>query len=367
MIVFQGVTELKEKNIGIDILRIVAMYMIIILHLLGNGGVLSHFPIGSLNYYLIWVLEITCYCAVNCYAIVSGYVGCSGKVRLSRLAYLYLQAMFYLALTAIVFRLLGVGNFGISSFVQILFPFTVKQYWYFTAYFCLFIFMPLLNLVTEKINKKQFRWIIISLFVLFSIMPMIFNRDLFYTGNGYSPVWLAYMYLVGVYIKKYNVRLQKKWMAIGYFLCVLLTYLLKLAIENVTLHIWGVVRGELLFINYTSPFMVLAAVCLVVLFSQICKEKKRIAVKLGEIGKFTFGVYLIHTAPSIWNLYSNRIGDMLVYNPYINVLLIVAAAIVIFVVCVFVDYLRKRLFQLLRVDEFCRKADCVFEKNVGNW
>ena len=64
--------KMKKRNYGIDLLRLVAMYMIVILHVLGNGGVLE--ATNGLKNSLAWFMEIGSYCAVNCYAIISGYV-----------------------------------------------------------------------------------------------------------------------------------------------------------------------------------------------------------------------------------------------------------------------------------------------------
>lgn len=64
----------KERNYGIDMLRIVAMFMVIILHILGRGGILDSVKTFSPNYYIGWFMEIASFGAVNCYAIISGYV-----------------------------------------------------------------------------------------------------------------------------------------------------------------------------------------------------------------------------------------------------------------------------------------------------
>ena len=42
----------KERNIGIDLLRIIAIYMIEILHVLGQGGILLNCKKFSLSFYL---------------------------------------------------------------------------------------------------------------------------------------------------------------------------------------------------------------------------------------------------------------------------------------------------------------------------
>ena len=64
----------SKRNYGIDLLRMVAMYMVIILHVMYQGGILGNLS-GNTEYAVSWFIETVAYCAVDCYAIVSGYVG----------------------------------------------------------------------------------------------------------------------------------------------------------------------------------------------------------------------------------------------------------------------------------------------------
>ena len=71
----------KERNLGIDLLRIISMLMIVVLHVLKKGGILENAEVNSAHYYVAWVLEALCIGAVNCYALISGYVGVNSKIK----------------------------------------------------------------------------------------------------------------------------------------------------------------------------------------------------------------------------------------------------------------------------------------------
>lgn len=73
------------RNYGIDLLRIVAMMMIPLLHVLGHGGILGTLTPLETHYEIAWFLEIACYCAVNVYALISGYVGYGRKQKYANL------------------------------------------------------------------------------------------------------------------------------------------------------------------------------------------------------------------------------------------------------------------------------------------
>lgn len=63
---------MSTRNYGIEILRIIAMLMIVLLHVV--GGSLQYAESGSNKYYILWFFEIMSYCAVNCFGIITGYI-----------------------------------------------------------------------------------------------------------------------------------------------------------------------------------------------------------------------------------------------------------------------------------------------------
>ena len=61
-------------NAGIDFLRIFAMFMIVVTHVLGKGGIRSTVKENfDLYYFVTWGIQVSAYSAVNCYALISGY------------------------------------------------------------------------------------------------------------------------------------------------------------------------------------------------------------------------------------------------------------------------------------------------------
>ncbi|MBR6668219.1 MAG: acyltransferase family protein [Clostridia bacterium] len=66
---------MKKRNEGIDLLRCLAMLMVVVLHVLNHGGILESSARGMPVYNAAWLLRAAGTCAVNCYALISGYVG----------------------------------------------------------------------------------------------------------------------------------------------------------------------------------------------------------------------------------------------------------------------------------------------------
>ena len=142
-------SSMEERNYGIDLLRIVSMMMVVLLHVLGQGG---SDPL-TVKSETAWLLEIGAYSAVNIYAMISGYVGYGRKYKYSGLVYLYFQVLFYTVPTTIIFYIYRPELVNLKGKRELLFPFAYNTYWYFTAYFCLAFFIPFLNMMLERLDR----------------------------------------------------------------------------------------------------------------------------------------------------------------------------------------------------------------------
>ena len=193
---------MNEKNYGIDALRILSMFMVTILHVLTQGGILNASGRFTSQYEVVWLLQTMAFCAVNVYALISGYVWVYAKYRYRNLMELWLQVFFYTVSITILFRLLYPSSVAALDWIKAIFPVMFNQYWYFSSYVALFIFIPLLNIILEKMEKRQLQFCITMILFFFSVIQTLFYSDVFGTNDGYSAIWLMILYLVGGYIRK---------------------------------------------------------------------------------------------------------------------------------------------------------------------
>lgn len=69
-----------------------------------------------------------------------------------------------------------------------------------TAYFLMYLFIPMMNKFAEAADKKSFT-AVIAVILLLTTGSFIIGKDGFKFSEGYSPIWLMVMYLVGAYMK----------------------------------------------------------------------------------------------------------------------------------------------------------------------
>ena len=351
--------QTKERNYGIDLLRIVSMFLVCILHVLGHGGILNNTTENTVNYNVAWIMNISAYCAVNCYALISGYVGIKSKFKFSNIVNLWLQVVFYSGLITVGFGIFKL-NLHWSDVVEAFLPVLGQRYWYFTAYFGLFFFMPIFNLAINNLNKNVIRACLIILLFLFCFYSLDFG-DNFVLKRGFSLLWLAMLYLVGGYISKYDPlrKIKSHQLVLIVFICILLTWVPRFIIE--TFHdrvgifqkLYGF-KDDLIL--YVSPTITLIAIALLELFSRF--KINKIKGVITFFASTSFGVYLIHDNNSVrGTLMINRFAEFASYNPVLMVLAVLGVALGIYLVCSLIDYLRILLFKALKVKILTQKLE----------
>lgn len=347
----------NERNYGIDLYRIVCMVMIPCLHIMGWGGVLSETAPLTWNNEIGWLLEIIAYSAPDGYALISGYVSYGKKQTYSSIIYRMIQATFYTVVTTALFSLSGQGNIGLKTIIAAILPVPFNVYWYFTSFFCMWFFIPVLNLYVERTSQDFQKKVIFWLLMIYSLLPTLFHNDFSIQNWGYSSVWLSILYVIGAYIRKYGLhRLEDNALKVCLH-SVLLIWISKIAIEIVTYKFFGTAKGGGYLIQYTSPFVVLCAVCLLLFFSKIEIKGSWLKV-IRFFSPLTFGAYLVQEEPLIRNFFIKDKFCFLAHsNPFKMIFGVVLFALVIWFIGSMIDWLRKLLFNVFKVEKLCQMID----------
>ena len=128
---------MEKRNFNIDLFRILAAFLVTVLHVLGQGGILKSTSPTEINYWIAWLLEICAYCAVNCFALISGYVMVNKTVKAKNIIGLWFQVLFYsLIFTALFFAFLPESR-SVKNLVVAVMPILGRQWWYVSSYFAL--------------------------------------------------------------------------------------------------------------------------------------------------------------------------------------------------------------------------------------
>lgn len=363
-------TAKNNRNLGIDILRGIAMFFVICQHILGQGGIVANAGVGSGKYYFLSFLQILATCAVDVYGITTGYLMCEKRFRLSRIVKLWLTTVFWSVAVSCCFFVFVPESRTVSEMVSMFLPILRGRYWFFTAYFVVMLISPVLNVVIRTLSRRQFKLLFAALFVIFGVVPFCsLGYDVMRISGGNHFAWMIALYLIGGYLRKYY-RLSaaapsgsRKWL-LGYFLIALVHLAYKIAVGLV-----GLPNYSDLLLTCVSPLIVGEAVCLFQYFRAVGEKIPADGIG-GRVIRFAapgiYAVYVIHVHPKVF--WSSEI--IALFRPWdswngIQVFgAMVVTALAVFTVCILLDAVRQRLFRVLKIDSAAERISDWIEQKV---
>ena len=369
---------MKERRYGIDLLRILSMYLICILHVAGQGGVMIRYTQSPGAYYAVWVLETAAYCAVNVYGMISGYVGVSARHRPSRIVELWFTVFWYSALGTLIGVQIFHHPLEEGSLYQALLPASWKTYWYFSAYVGVFVLAPYLSKMVKALTDAERKALILSVFLLFTCLTMVprvavSGADWLNLSAGYSFVWLALLYLTGASIRcltdqtvcQGNIPASangnrnekgdfyhrgKLFYLLLYLGMTLIAWGSKILIENHTRAVYGKALYGRLLSSYVAPTTFLAGLALLLLFSKVRIQAEAVKALIRFLSPLCFSVYLVQVQPYFWNYYlKGRYSAIARLAPLPAMGKVLLTALLLYLFCLAVDLLRALLFRILSV------------------
>lgn len=363
----------NNRNLGIDLLRAVAMFFVVILHFIGQGGLLDHADPGTLKYWMLSAAQIMTICCVDLYGLTTGYLMCTKPFRLSRVAKLWATTVFWSVAVSCALFVVFPETRTFEELVSMFLPILRGRYWFFTAYFVVMMVSPVLNLVIRNLSRGQYRLLLAALFLTFGVIPVCsLGYDVMRISGGNHFSWMVALYLIGGYLRKYDRgRATHTWKYLtGYFLFAAIHLLYKFATTVVGLNGFA----NLLLTN-PSPLVVGEAICLFLYcknaFANISGESPG-----GKLIRFcapgVYSVYIIHVHPKVyWNtdiIALFRAWDSWNTPTLCGAMLGTAAAL--FAVCVCLDALRQWLFRRCgidrRIDQLANKIEIKVRALLGD-
>ena len=267
------------RNSSIELLRIVAILLIVMMHSAGYGiasadtgtriGVIAINSAGNMG--------------VTIFILISGYFGI--HFRPSKLIKLWAMMLVYSVGIFIFDIIQGNIDFSAGGLYKAVTPVTSVKWWFMTCYIILFCLSPLVNRIVNTLTQSEMLWLLGVLAFFFVISPTILRHtitdDNF--GKGLPNFFLAY--LIGQYIRKYELPEKVERHATTIFVvCVLLLF--------------GISSGLTFSGEETQPllcrdndlFIIVGAISLFIAFKNKLFHNRTVNYCAG----FAFPIYLIN-------------------------------------------------------------------------
>lgn len=292
----------SKRQANFELLRIVAMLMIISLHYLVKGGAAVPFPFVAKEHpvgVLAWLIESFCIVAVNCYVLISGYFCVESAWKPGRVVFLLCQVLFYSLLIPLLFLLTGVvspGELAIYDWIGFALPFGTEHYWFATAYLVMYLFAPFLSAGIQKLKKRDLQILLALLLIFFSLEKTIVPVYLATDRYGYDFGWFLCLFVTAGYIRLYGISwLEKRSHAVGlYGISCLGIWMLSLFSNTLGKEIEVFARYADMPYTYNHLLCLTGAVSLFYVFQNVSLREGRVADAIRLLAPCTFGVYLLH-------------------------------------------------------------------------
>lgn len=343
-------TRLPKRETNFDLLKIIAMIMIIVLHFNLYGISYKSLDTTSSIFGFANIMEYLCIGAVDLYVMITGYFMITSRRKLKKILELEFKIIIYS--TFIYLFLVGIHKikFDAVPFIKLFFPLTTNTYWFMSAYLGLYILIPFINRLVNLMTKKEYLNLLMILTVFMVILKSFFPTNFVYeNASGYSLIWFIYLYLLAGYLRLY---FQKKIPKSFLFLiipCIIAIQLVAkislLKIKNI--NVWNqIVNNQL---AYNSVLVLILSVIIFVMFRNIKIEGKIKNKIIQKISSLTIGVYLFHEHPYFRDILWNEILQPSKYiGTYKFYLAFWADILLIFIVGCLIEFIYQFLIKIIK-------------------
>ena len=349
-------TDKINKNIRdskFEILRIIAMILIVAHHFAIYGFELGKIETFSYNKIIVDILSLGGKLGVNLFILISAYFMVDSKFYLKKFIKIFGETWFYSIIILILFKTLltPATYIGVKQIIKSIFPIIFGTYWFITDYILLMILSPFLNNLINSLEMKLFRKMLIILITLSVFISGTIPGTLGVISN--SLIWFIILYLTVGYIKKY-IDLTKNTLRINLLISIV-TYLI-LIIIIILLNLLGhklnnnvtILNNCTYFKKQNSVFIFVTSIELFLAFIKIPTCNNHF---INKIASCTLGVYLIHDnefmREYIWKtLFKNQsyyFSDNLFFYA-------IFAITTVYIICTIFDLIRQETIEKLYIN-----------------
>lgn len=350
-----------KRQANFELLRIVAMMMIIVLHYLNKGEMLTAYATDrSAVNYAAHLTEAFCIVAVNCYVLLSGYFLVESAWKPGRVVSLAAQILFYSVLIPVILICAGVisaGELSVYDWLNFVLPVETEHYWFATAYLVMYVLAPFLAEGARRVEKRTLQVVIGILVLYFSVWKSVLPVRLVTDRYGYDFGWFVCLFLIAAYIRLYGLpKLERRRNV------VLLYVGMCLGIFLLTAGV-AAAAGKVAALEYytdmpTTYDHILCLAGAIGLF-MVCKDTRlpegRLTAVIRGLAPYTFGVYLVHEHLLVRYEWMQWLGVDNVRGSWLFVPHMIGCVLVVYVTGTAADFVRERIFYGIRKIYYMKK------------
>ena len=343
----------KERQANLELLRIIAMLMVVTAHLVNHGNMITFAKQGTASYYTVWTLFGVAFTCITIYLLISSYFLIDAKFSTWKLAKMGGQVFFYAFGITALFWLFGDVEHELKNMVYSVLPISSDFYWFISMYVGMYLLSPVMNKLIRSLTKRQLECAMALSFLLVSVWPnIIYFSSALNTAGGVSISWFLTVYLFGAYIKLYykpDGRFGRKLL----YACIaallipasrfVIEALLKTPLGKISI-LDDLMWGYSVFFTYSSILVSIASVLLFLAFLNLKIRPGKAARFINKAAGASFGVYLIHDHLYIRETLWTKIDGVSLLDKWYLLPACLGIILAVYAVCTGIELLRQVLF-----------------------
>lgn len=335
-----------NRNTSIELLRIIAMLMVISLHAINNALLFRDANLSMYNTALLRFIDTISQVANGTFLIISGYYMIEKKTNIKKIFCLWGKVLFYSILMYVVCKFIfGMRTFAYESFLPIL----TGQYWFISAYIALYLISPILNILANKLTQKQYKYLIVIMVILLGVVNVIFNRAGILSG---AMLQVMMLYFIGGYIRKFIQPKKKQFYFVKYVLLAVIFTLIFITLSVLANIIPTLYTSIIYFLSafreFTCIIIVAMTVFIFLKFLTIKINSKTVNKIITLVAPSVFSIYIIHININIRDYIWVALGARNHLNTWYFVPYLLGLVVLVFLICLVIDLLRRGIYALLK-------------------
>lgn len=317
----------SNRNIAIDILKIIALFSVVSVHAFYNSGYYAEHIIGMRMLFLTIVRSFFMIC-VPLFLLITGYLMTDKKLergyyrKLIRIIVVYI----FVSLLCIAFRLAKGDELSFIECLSMVLDYSASQYaWYIEMYLGLYLMVPFLNRCYHGLNNRKEKRILIYTCLILTSLPGVINIYRFddlgwwlYPSSSTEymqliPAWFMRLYpltyyFIGNYVREYGVTLCKKLIPVLFVITLILLGTFSFYRSNGAVFIWGewCDWGSLLIVAMSYLFF-----CMMICVIPSSTKNAVMDQLISRIAKSSMGAFMISWIIDyvVYYVLSNRVDS----------------------------------------------------------
>lgn len=345
----------NDRNSNFELMRIISMLFIVLCHIIGHGNVINNCNNQSLKI-VLEIIKFTTYVHVNSFILLTGFFQSKSFFKQSKIWSLINSVTFYKIVICVIFSSFGIIFLSKGELFFSLLPLNNDEYWFVNYYILLYCFSPFLNIVIERMSKKEFSNLLFIMFLFFSVLPLFsFYKSM--SNNGFSLYDFIFLYLIGGFLRKYPIersylfrRFSRNFNQVIFIFVFIICIIINYVFYKYSFTIYGVnsvlnILSDTMRMyssSYNNMIIIIQCLSYFLFFKNLCFKSKFI----NKIASNVMGVYLISDNNFVRSyIYKWLNIDVPNIYSFSFIIYIFIVTLLIFTSCLFIEFIRKFIFK----------------------